>query len=219
MKVVQVKKIVIMSDSSSMIIVGVDECGRGCLFGKVVAAAVILPTVWPDNKYLDIKDSKKLTKKKREELSDYIKQHVKAYGIGEASVEEIDRVNILQATMKAMHRALDQVYRKCPFTKIHVDGTYFTPYLAPGADDDNDITHTTIVQGDDKDRAIAAASIIAKVARDQWVQDIVSQYPEYEVYGLKTNMGYGTKVHIEAIRQHGMTPFHRRTFQVKQLMT
>lgn len=199
-------------------IVGVDECGRGCLFGKVVAAAVILPTTWPDDTYKEIRDSKKISKKKREQLSEYIKQHALAYGIGEASVEEIDRINILQATMKAMHRALDQVYHKVPFTHIHVDGTYFTPYLPPGDDDQTIVQHTTIVEGDDKDRAIGAASIIAKVARDQWVQDIVAQNPvTYEVYGLRTNMGYGTAAHIEAIRQHGTTPYHRTSFHVKKL--
>ncbi len=206
----------ILLDPYMNMIVGVDECARGCLFGKVAAAAVILPETWPDDRYLEIKDSKKLTKKKREELSEYIKMHALAYGIGEASVEEIDRINILQATMKAMHRALDQVYRAVPFTKVHVDGTYFTPYLPPG-EDAEPIQHTTIVKGDDKDRAIAAASILAKVYRDTWVMDILQQHPEYEVYGLRSNMGYGTAKHIEAIRTHGMTPYHRKSFHVKKL--
>lgn len=196
---------------------GIDEVGRGTLFGNVVAAAVIIPTTWPDDKHQFIKDSKKLSKKKRDEMSEYIKTNAVAYGIGEASVEEIDSINILQATMKAMHRALDQVYHKHPFTHINVDGTYFVPYMPPGDNEDITISHTTIVQGDNVDKSISAASIIAKVYRDEWVTNIVEQYPEYEKYGLKTNMGYGTPAHIKAIREHGLTPYHRKTFHIKNL--
>lgn len=208
-----------MSTIHKQITVGVDEAARGCIFGPVAAAAVILPETWPDDRYLQIKDSKKLTKKKREELYDYICQNSVAYGIGEGSVEEIDRINILQATMKAMHRALDQVYRKQAFTHINVDGTYFTPYLAPGANDEQDpITHTTLIKGDDRERAIAAASILAKVHRDRYVENLLKEHPDLDVYGLATNMGYGTAKHIQAIKEKGLTPYHRKSFQIKSLM-
>ncbi len=200
------------------IVVGCDEAARGCIFGPVAAAAVILPNSWPDDRYLEIKDSKKLSKKKREELDAYIRQHAVAYGIGEGSVEEIDRINILQATMKAMHRALDIVYRKQPFTHINVDGTYFTSYLPPGGDDEQTpITYTTMIKGDDRDRAIAAASILAKVHRDRYVERLLEENTNYHVYGLKTNMGYGTAKHIQAIRDHGTTPHHRKSFHIKSL--
>jgi ribonuclease HII len=159
-----------------------------------------------------------LSKKKREELYDYIRENAAAYGIGEGSVEEIDRINILQATMKAMHRALDEVYRKKPFTHINVDGTYFTPYLPPGGDDDCEpITHSTLIKGDDRDRAIAAASILAKVYRDRYVERLLEEDPELNEYGLGTNMGYGTAKHIQAIRVRGLTPYHRKSFHIKSL--
>lgn len=191
--------------SSTVIEVGLDEVGRGCLFGDVVAAAVILPSTFPDDTWQQIKDSKKLSKKKREDLSGYIKQHAVAYAIGSATAAEIDQMNILQATMCAMHRACDLLWEQRPFDKLVVDGNYFKPYSrAP---------HELVKGGDNKVVSIAAASILAKTYRDQQIADILREHPEYSVYGLGTNMGYGTKAHCSAIASHGITQYHRRSFR------
>lgn len=191
---------------------GVDEVGRGCLYGPVVAAAVVFPPTHTltDETWRQIKDSKKLSAKKRAELAIYIKNVATTYGIGVASVEEIDEVNILQATMRAMHRALDEAYQKHTFEKLHVDGTYFIPYKPAGAE--RQLTHSCLVGGDATDISIAAASIIAKEYRDSLVQKLVQDNPEHAIYGLKTNMGYGTKKHIEALHAYGPTHHHRKTF-------
>jgi ribonuclease HII len=194
------------------LIVGVDECGRGSLYGNVVAGAVVLPAEFPDDMWRQIKDSKKIAPRKRERLAEYIKAHALAWGIGEATPEEIDRLNILHATMRAMQRALDAAYRMRPFHEVHVDGCHFTAYMPPGVDQDEVIPHKCIVRGDATELAIAAASIIAKVHHDAHVHALLCEHPEHEVYGLKTNMGYGTATHIAALREHGATVFHRRSF-------
>lgn len=186
---------------------GVDEVGRGCLFGDVVTAAVILPRDFPDDKWMEIKDSKKLSKKKREELALYIKTHAIAYAIGSATPKEIDDMNILQATMCAMHRACDALWEQHPFQKLVVDGNYFKAYPREGC------THELVKGGDNKILSIAAASILAKTYRDQQIADILREHPEYDKYGLATNMGYGTKKHCDAIALHGITPFHRKSFR------
>lgn len=193
--------------SCNVIEVGVDEVGRGCLFGDVVAAAVILPTTFPDDTWQQIKDSKKLSKKKREELEVYIQKHAIAFAIGSASSEEIDQMNILQATMCAMHRACDALWEKHPFSggKLMVDGNYFKPYAQ--------VSHELVKGGDNKVLSIAAASILAKTFRDRQIANILQDNPEYNVYGLATNMGYGTKAHMAAISKHGLTPYHRRSFR------
>lgn len=193
----------------------VDEVGRGCLFGPVVAAAVILPGSFPDNTYLRIRDSKKVSPKERERLAAYIREHAIAYGIGEASVDEIDRVNILQATYWAMHRALDQVWRTTPFAHMRIDGPGFSPYMPPGRYDEGpEITVECVVDGDATDRGIAAASIIAKDYRDSLICRMVEANPDtYTRYGLLTNMGYGTAAHLKALREHGPTAQHRRSFR------
>jgi ribonuclease HII len=193
--------------SSNVLEVGIDEVGRGCLFGDVVAAAVILPNTFPDDTWLQIKDSKKLSKKKRDELSAYIKEHAIGYAIGCATPEEIDRMNILQATMCAMHRACDSLWEKHPFEngKLMVDGNYFKRYSrAP---------HELVKGGDNKVLSIAAASILAKTYRDHQIAHILREHPEFGVYGLATNMGYGTKAHMAAIASHGLTAYHRRSFR------
>lgn len=191
---------------------GIDEVGRGCLYGPVVAAAVVMPPVESlhDTTWKQIKDSKKLSAKKRAELAIYIKNVATTYGIGVASVQEIDEINILQATMRAMHRALDQAYEKSAFDKLKVDGTYFVPYKPANAV--QSIPHTCLVGGDTTEISIAAASIIAKQYRDELIQKLVQENPDHSVYGLKTNMGYGTKVHIQALHEHGPTIHHRKTF-------
>lgn len=191
---------------------GIDEVGRGCLYGPVVAAAVVMPPTssLSDNMWTQIKDSKKLSPKKRAELAIYIKNVATTYGIGIASVEEIDDINILQATMRAMHRALDQAYDKSAFDQLKVDGTYFIPYKHVNAA--QPIPHVCLVGGDASELSIAAASIIAKQYRDELIQRLLQENPDHAVYGLKTNMGYGTKVHIQALHEHGPTIYHRKTF-------
>lgn len=197
-----------------MLIAGVDEAGRGPLFGPVVAGAVVLPPddEFPDEVYKQIKDSKKLSAKKRDVLADYIKQHAITYGIGVCSSQEIDQLNILHATMRAMDRALTDAYKKVPFEHIMVDGPHFIPYIPPGIDSEA-LTHECVVDGDNIHRCIAAASILAKTHHDKLIKEIVEQHPDYEKYGLKKNMGYGTAEHMRALKEFGPTPHHRRSFK------
>ena len=177
---------------------GVDEAGRGPLAGPVCAAAVILP------KGLELpglNDSKKLTDKKRRELFPIIKEQAIAYGIGFASHEEIDQINILQATYLAMERAIAQLEGKADFAII--DGNRAKDFGLPVR---------TVVKGDSLSASIAAASILAKVTRDDLMQEMAEQYPEY---GFDVHKGYGTKAHYEALRAHGHSPIHRVTFLKK----
>lgn len=178
------------------LIVGIDEAGRGPLAGPVVAAAVILD---PDRPILGLADSKLLSEKKRERLYDAIIQKALAYGIGSASPEEIDEVNILQATFLAMRRA-KQALRVTP-TLALVDGNQ-DPKL--------DCPTQTIVQGDRLIPTISAASILAKVTRDRWMLALDQQYPGY---GFAQHKGYPTLVHKEAIMRLGLTPVHRKSFR------
>ena len=176
-------------------ICGVDEAGRGPLAGPVCAAAVILP------KGLELpglNDSKKLTDKKRRELFPIIKEQAIAYGIGLASHEEIDEINILQATYLAMERALQQLEGKADFALI--DGNRAKDFGLPVR---------TVVKGDSLSASIAAASILAKVTRDDIMLEMAEKYPEY---GFDVHKGYGTKAHYEALRVHGHSPIHRMTF-------
>ena len=190
---------------------GVDECARGTLIHDVVAACVVLPSKFDDNIYLQIKDSKKLSEKKRSELSEYIKSISITYGIGTASSEEIDEINILQATFKAMHRAINDAYKKYPFNKLKIDGPYFPSYIPPGIDKEP-IIHECIIKGDSKYLSIAAASIIAKDYHDKKIRELVNNNPELEKYGLLKNQGYATKTHRDAIKKYGITKWHRKTF-------
>ena len=180
------------------VICGVDEAGRGPLAGPVCAAAVILP----DHLELPgLTDSKKLTDKKRRELFPLIKEQAVAYGIGFASEQEIDAINILQATFLAMGRALEQLGVKPDLALI--DGN---------REKDFGIPVKTVVKGDSLSANIAAASILAKVTRDDLMVGRAKQYPEY---GFEIHKGYGTKAHYEALRQHGPSPVHRMTFLKK----
>ena len=177
------------------VICGIDEAGRGPLAGPVCAAAVILPA------HLDLPgltDSKKLTDKRRRELFPLIKEQAVAYGIGLASEQEIDEINILQATFLAMERALAQLTVKPDLALI--DGN---------REKDLGIPVKTVVKGDSLSANIAAASILAKVTRDDMMLEIAKQYPEY---GFDIHKGYGTKAHYEALRAHGASPVHRNTF-------
>ena len=177
---------------------GCDEAGRGCLAGSVYAAAVILP---PDYHNERLNDSKKLTARQRYALRQDIERDAVAWAVGIVTPQEIDQINILNASILAMHRALDQLQVRPE--AIIVDGNRFKPY--------RDLPHTTIVKGDGKYLSIAAASILAKTYRDDEMIRLAQEYPDYD---WQHNMGYPTRKHREAIRQHGVTPYHRRTFNL-----
>lgn len=181
-----------------MIEAGCDEAGRGCLAGSVYAAAVILP---PNYANPELNDSKKLTDKKRKALRLQIERDAVAWAVGIVTPEEIDEINILNASILAMHRALDQL--KVRPQAVIVDGNRFKPY--------HDLPYSTIVKGDGKYMAIAAASILAKTFRDDYMDELACKYPDYD---WKSNKGYPTKKHREAIRQYGITPYHRKSYNL-----
>ena len=177
---------------------GCDEAGRGCLAGSVYAAAVILPDGY-QNELLN--DSKQLTEKKRYQLREIIERDAVAWAVGIVTPEEIDKINILNASILAMHRALDQL--KVRPEAVIVDGNRFKKY--------QDLPHTTIVKGDGKYLAIAAASILAKTYRDDYMNNLAKDYPQYD---WLSNKGYPTKKHREAIKQFGITPYHRKSYNL-----
>lgn len=175
---------------------GCDEAGRGCLAGSVYAAAVILPKDY-HNELLN--DSKQLTARQRYQLREMIERDAIAWAVGIATAQEIDQMNILRASITAMHRAIDQLSVR-PEALI-IDGNRFYPY--------HDLPHTTIVKGDGKYLSIAAASILAKTYRDDYMLKLHEEYP---YYGWDHNAGYPTKEHRQGIAEHGLTPYHRKTF-------
>jgi ribonuclease HII len=179
---------------------GVDEAGRGCLAGPVVAAAVILPI---DFYHPLLNDSKQVNEKSREELSIVIKKEAIGWAVGWASAEEIDKINILQATYLAMHRAIAEL--KLTPQYLIIDGNRFKPY--------QNISHTTIIKGDGKYASIAAASILAKTARDFYMKEIHLRYPQYN--WIK-NKGYGTLEHRILMEKHGLCELHRKSFKLKE---
>ena len=174
---------------------GVDEAGRGPLCGPVVAAACILPLGF---ELEELNDSKKLTEKKREKLFDVIKENALAYCIAQASVEEIDELNILEADLLAMRRAIDGLSIKADYALI--DGNIARDFQIPAK---------AVVHGDAISPSIAAASILAKVTRDRLCLELDREYPQY---GIAKHKGYGTKVHMQALREHGPSPIHRKQF-------
>lgn len=193
--------------------VGVDEVGRGTLFGNVVACAVILPEEFPDDIYLQIKDSKKLSFKKRKVLAEYIKRNAIAYGIGIVSPEEIDNINILQASIKAMHLALYDIMRKgVKFTNIIVDGIHFRPIIPIDNTDDYTISYECIPKADNTYLNVAAASIVAKDFHDNEILELIDKEKDLLKYDLNNNMGYATLKHREAIKKFGIHSLHRKTF-------
>jgi ribonuclease HII len=185
---------------------GCDEAGRGCLAGSVYAAAVIFPEDYQND---ELNDSKQLTARRRKLLRDIIQRDALAWAVGVVSPEEIDRINILNASILAMHRALDQLQVRPE--AIIVDGNRFKPYRPVVDGIAVSIPHTTIVKGDGKYLSIAAASILAKTYRDDYMDELAQQYPQYD---WLSNKGYPTKKHREAIRQYGITPYHRKTFNM-----
>lgn len=185
--------------SNNYIEAGCDEVGRGCLCGPVVAAAVILDDSFEQNL---VNDSKKLNFKTRMDLDSYIKDNVKNFAIAELPASFIDQHNILNASIHAMHNALDKLTLRPEF--ILVDGNKFHPY--------NFIPHQCVIKGDSKFLSIAAASILAKNYRDKLMIELHEEHPEY---GWNTNFGYATKKHQDALIKHGITKYHRRSFRLK----
>jgi ribonuclease HII len=177
---------------------GCDEAGRGCLAGSVYAAAVILPSDY-QNELLN--DSKQLTERRRYELRDIIQHDAVAWAVGIVTPEEIDRINILNASILAMHRALDQLSIRPE--AIIVDGNRFKPYQK--------LPHTTIVKGDGKYLSIAAASVLAKTYRDDYMNELAKEFPQYD---WLSNKGYPTKKHRDAIREYGITKYHRKSYNL-----
>lgn len=184
--------------TENLIEAGCDEAGRGCIAGPVVAAAVILPRGMD---FPEFDDSKKLSEKQREKLRIKVLEDAEAYGVGIVSAEEIDEINILNASFLAMHRAIDQL--KIRPELLLIDGNRFNKY--------QDIKHQCIVGGDAKYQAIAAASILAKTTRDYIMEELDNQYPNYN---WKKNKGYPTLEHKNAVAEFGMSPFHRKTFNM-----
>jgi len=180
---------------------GLDEAGRGCLAGPVVASAVILP---PDYENELLNDSKQLTRDERSLLRKEIEEVAVAWAVALASNEEIDRINILQASFLAMHRAIDAVLPRCRPEHLLIDGNRFTPYPM--------IPHTCVVKGDSRYMSIAAASVLAKTHRDELMGNLALEYPHYR---WEENAGYPTIFHRKAILEHGYTPYHRMTFRVR----
>ena len=184
--------------NKGLIEAGCDEAGRGCLAGAVYAAAVILP---PDFQCELLNDSKQLTERQRYQLRPIIEQEAVAWAVGVVTPEEIDKINILNASFLAMHRAIDGLQVRPQH--LLIDGNRFRKY--------NDLPHTTVVKGDGKLMSIAAASVLAKTYRDDYMLQLHEQYPHY---GWDRNKGYPTKEHRQAIEQHGTTPYHRVTFNL-----
>ena len=185
---------------------GCDEAGRGCLAGSVYAAAVIFPEDYQND---ELNDSKQLTDRRRKQLREIIQRDAVAWAVGIVSPEEIDRINILNASILAMHRALDQLTVRPE--AIIVDGNRFKPYRPVVDGSAVNIPHTTIVKGDGKYLSIAAASILAKTYRDDYMDQLAEEFPQYD---WLSNKGYPTKKHREAIQQYGITPYHRKSFNM-----
>lgn len=182
---------------------GCDEAGRGCLAGSVYAAAVVFPKDYTNE---DLNDSKQLTDKRRKQLREVIERDATAWAVGIVTAEEIDRINILNASILAMHRALEEVSQQLAnkamtLQGIIVDGNRFKPF--------HEIPYETIVKGDGKYLSIAAASILAKTYRDDYMDKMAEEYPFYDWH---SNKGYPTKKHRQSIAEHGISPIHRKTF-------
>ena len=199
--------------------IGVDEAGRGPLFGRVYAAAVLLNPGFDTSK---VKDSKKFTsEKKRAEAAEYIKAN-SCWSVAFADEGVVDQMNILQATLRCMHKSihdvLDQVKKNKEIEKeveLLVDGNCFKPLFRLENERMVQVPHTCIEKGDALHPCISAASILAKVARDDYVLEMCVQHPELEKYGLRKNKGYGTKAHRDAIKEHGLSAWHRKSFVLK----
>ena len=219
-----------MSESEK-IFIGVDEAGRGPLFGPVYTSAVVLPA---DENVFDksiLKDSKKFTSNKKiNKVADYIIEKSEYYSTNFCNNEEVDKYNILQATQKSMHKSVFHVITK--YIEMHpdftveqlksfhicVDGNYFKDFMFFYQNQFHKISHECMIKGDDRCKAISAASILAKVSRDTYIDTFLEENPDYdEKYKLSTNKGYGTKQHVDGIRTYGYSPYHRKSFKLKSI--
>ena len=214
------------NENLEIIEIGIDEVGRGPLFGRVYASAVILPKS-DEFRHCDMKDSKKFSSKKKiEATAEYIKQNALAWSIRYEDENTIDRINILQATQSAMHNCITDILHQLKQKNsqldlrnilLLIDGNYFKQFthFNPITDKFETILYHTIEQGDNKFTSIAAASILAKVERDKYIDDLCEENPELkEKYRIDTNKGYGSKHHLDGIKQHGITQWHRKTFGI-----
>ena len=192
---------------------GLDEAGRGCLAGPVFAAAVIWPKELDDSiEHPKLNDSKKLTKKKRDYLRQYIEENAIDFAVSSCSNDEIDEINILKASHLAMHRCIDKLNIEPEI--LLVDGNSFTPYVKKT--DGDIIEHECIIKGDGKYASISAASILAKTYHDEYIEKLLEENPDFEKYGWSTNMCYGTEKHMKAVEELGPTPYHRKSFNLKR---
>ena len=198
--------------------IGIDEAGRGPLFGRVYTAAVVLPK---DKDLFDhslMKDSKKFTSKKKiNEVYEYIKKNAIAYNVSYEDETTIDKINILQATFKSMHNSVRNILQNKPddkkIEKLLVDGNNFKPFTYLNNNHITQLNHTCIEGGDNKFCSIAAASILAKVERDKYIEELCEKNPDLDdKYGILKNKGYGTRKHIDGIKQFGISEFHRKTY-------
>jgi len=191
--------------------IGIDEAGRGCLFGPVFVSGVIWLDKDPnETKEYILKDSKKCSEKKRTLLREYIEQNAIAYSVVKITEEEIDKTDILKATMKGMHQCIDEIRSQLEIDTILVDGNQFDIYTDK---DMNLIHHECIINGDNTYKSIAAASILAKTYRDEYILNLVKEYPQLSLYAIQNNKGYGTKDHMNAIKDNGITQWHRKSFK------
>lgn len=214
------------NDPPHLLELSIDEAGRGCLFGRVYIACVVLPKDPSAFSGKDIKDSKKFSsKKKLNESADYIKENALAWHVAYVEADVVDNINILKSVMLGMHECIQETIHKLntiqntniPISDFMavIDGNYFTPYTVYDETVEmiQQLSHVTVEKGDGKYMAIAAASILAKTSRDNYVLDLCAKYPVLnERYGLESNMGYGTKTHLEGIRTYGITQWHRKSF-------
>jgi ribonuclease HII len=213
-------------ENSSVYEIGVDEVGRGPMFGRVYTASVVLPKDEDAFDHSRMKDSKRFhSKRKIEEVADYIRANAIAYSVSYEEAGVVDSINILQATQQSMHTSIKETIKQLPNgspVQLLIDGNYFKPYSTMNKVRKmfDVVPHVCIEGGDNKYTSIAAASILAKVARDAYIAEMCLQYPELdEKYGIASNKGYGSKRHLDGIQTHGITIWHRRSFGICKKFT
>tara|TARA_Y100000389_G_scaffold84002_1_gene80629 strand:+ start:2804 stop:3469 length:666 start_codon:yes stop_codon:yes gene_type:complete len=220
-------------EKKDKIFIGVDEAGRGPLFGSVYTSAAILPDCEEEFDRSVLKDSKKFTSEKKiNQVFDYIIDNCHYFSIDYSTQEEIDKFNILQATQRSMHKSIHNVIEKLMNSEerlidktsllksivILVDGNYFKPFTYLYNDNLYGINYECVIKGDSIHKEISAASILAKVSRDKYIKEFIEENPDYqEKYELLSNKGYGTKKHIEGIKKYGYSEFHRKSFKLKNI--